>query len=59
MDLSDLEAKRPPVTKVQLKARIRSLVGTKKAKAVAKKCVRGLWNVAKVVVKKKGAASGR
>ena len=59
MDLSDLEKKRAPVTKAQLKDRVRSLVRTKKSKAVAKKCVRGLWNVAKIVAKKRGAASGR
>lgn len=59
MDLNDLRKKRPPVGKTAFKARVRAVVNSKKAKLVAKNYVRGLWNTCKLVLKKKGAASGK
>ena len=59
MDLKDLQAKRPPVGKFQLKARVRSILSTQQTKQVAKNLMRGLKKTCKLVLKKKGAASGK
>ena len=42
MDLADLRAKRAPVSKAQLQARVRTIMRTEKAKVVASNCARGL-----------------
>ena len=57
MDLADLKAKRRPIQRTALKARVRRLVQTERAKAVAKNFVVGLRQVSAEVVRKKGAAS--
>jgi hypothetical protein len=57
MDLADLVNKRPPTTKAQLKARVRCLLRSAKAKVVARNYVRGLRNVCLEIIKNKGGAS--
>ena len=57
MDLADLKAKRRPVQKTASKARVRRLVATDRARAVAKNLVLGLRNVCEEVQRKRGAAS--
>ena len=57
MDLDDLRKKRPPVQKAALKARVRNLLCTKKAKLVAKNTVSGLCKTCREFALKKGAAS--
>ena len=57
MDLADLKAKRRPVQKTALKARVARVVRSERAKAVAKQCVLGLRKVCQEVHKKRGAAS--
>ena len=56
MDLDDLNKKRPPVGKIALKARVRSLLKSDKAKAVAQKCWGKFRAKCAMVVKKRGAA---
>ncbi len=57
MDLDDLVRKRQPVTKAQLKARVRRLMRSAKAKRVAKNFVKGLRNVCFEVLEKGGGAT--
>ena len=57
MDLADLIAKRPPVTKAQLQQRVRKIMTTKEAKTAAANCARGLKRVCQMVVKNKGGAT--
>ena len=57
MDLDDLRKKRPPVQKAALKARVRNLLCTKKAKLVAKNTVSSLRKTCREFALKKGAAS--
>ena len=57
MDLADLKAKRRPVQRTALKARVRSLVATERAKRVAENYAFGLRTVCEEVRRKKGAAS--
>ena len=57
-DLADLHAKRRTPNKAAYTARIRALLRTQRAQNVAKACAKSLNHVCKVVVSKKGAASG-
>ena len=45
--------------KAELKRRVRMVVQTKKAKEACRRMLRGLVKTAQIVIKKKGAASGR
>ncbi len=58
MDLADLKAGRKPVQKFTLKARVRALLKTQKAKEVAKNHVLSLHSVCAKVKRKHGAHSG-
>lgn len=57
-DLADLKARRRAVGKTALKARVRALLRTRKAKLIAKRTLLSLRDVCVQVRKKKGAASG-
>ena len=57
MDLADLKAKRRPVQRTALKARVRSAVASARAKRVAKNYAFGLRKVCEEVRRKKGAAT--
>ena len=57
MDLADLKAKRRPVQRTALKARVRSLMASARAKRVAKNYAFGLRRVCDEVRSKKGAAT--
>ena len=57
MDLADLKAKRRPVQRTALKARVRSVVAPARAKRVAKNYAFGLRKVCEEVRRKKGAAT--
>ena len=57
MDLADLKAKRRPVQRTALKARVRSIVASGSAKLVAKNYAFGLRKVCEEVRRKKGAAT--
>lgn len=57
MDLADLMARRPPVGKTELKARVRALTSTDECKRVAHNCVKGLRKVCLEVRHNKGGAS--
>lgn len=57
MDLADLKSKRRPIQRTALKARVRGLVASQKAKSVAKNYIFGLRNVCEEVRRKRGAAS--
>ena len=59
MDLQDATAEKPVPTKVQHKARVRALVKTKKAQKAAANIAKSLRKTCRIVIKKKGAASGR
>ena len=59
MDLADLSAKRPPVSRVRLQARVRTIMRTEKAKVVARNCARGLKRVCATLVKKGTGAATR
>ena len=59
MDMKDLKDKKPPVGKAELKRRVRMVVQTKTAKETSKRMLRSLLKTAQIVIKKKGAASGR
>ena len=50
-------AKRPAVNRAQLQARVRSIMGTRKAKDAARNCARGLKKVCDTVQKNGGKAS--
>jgi len=56
MDLADLKAKRPPIQKHALKARVRALLRTDRARAVARKTFATLRKSCEEVVAKGGAA---
>ena len=58
MDLKDAVAKRPVPGKTLYKERVRRVCKTKAAQAVAANCARSLKIVCKIIVAKKGAASG-
>ena len=58
MDLADLQAGREPVDRSRLKARVRSLVETRRAKTVARHCFLSLLKTCEKVRRKRGAASG-
>ena len=45
--------------KAELKRRVRMVVQTKTAKGTSKRMLRSLLKTAQIVIKKKGAASGR
>ena len=57
MDLADLKAKRPPIQKLALKARVKALLKTRKARMVAKNTMLSLRKTCREVILKKGAAS--
>ena len=57
MDLADLKAKRPPVQRTALQARVRSLLRAVKAKSMSKNHVQSLHKTCREVVKTKGAAT--
>lgn len=57
MDLADLNAGRPPIQKVALKARVNALLKTRRAKRVAKNTVLSLRKTCKEVKLKRGAAA--
>ena len=58
MDLADLQAGREPVDRMRLKARVRSLAETRRAKMVARHCFLSLPKTCEKVRRKRGAASG-
>ena len=58
LDLADLRKKRKPLGKTAYKERLKSVLQSKKAKSVARSCVRKFRDVCKAVVAKKGAAAG-
>lgn len=55
MDFNDLRAKKAPVTKAQLRTRVRNICRIVAARKVASACVAGLCKVCKEVVQKRGA----
>ena len=57
LDLADLVAKRKPLTPVQYRARVRSVIKSAKSKQVARNCMRGLRKVCSEVVRNGGRAS--
>lgn len=57
MDLADLQAKRPPVSRAGLLGRVRSLMRSAASKRVARAYCRGLKKVCREVVASGGAAS--
>ena len=57
MDLKDALAKRPPLSKAAYRRRVRALLKSPKAQAVAAADANGLHKVCKEVVQKRGAAS--
>ena len=57
MDLADLKAKRRPVQRTALKARVRSIVTSARAKCVAKNYAFGLRKVCEEVRRNEGAAT--
>ena len=57
--MKDLKDDKPPVGKAELKRRVRIALQTKKSKDACKRMLRSLAKAAHVVIKKKGAASGR
>ena len=56
-DLADLRARRPAIGKTAYKARVRQLMKTKKAQAVASRIAEGFRKTCKEVRRKKGAAA--
>ena len=59
MDLKDFKERRAPLGKSALGMRVRKMLVTKKTKQVAKKMVLSLRKTCALVLKKKGAASGK
>ena len=57
LDLEDLRTGRPPMGKTAYKARVKAVLKSKKAQAVAKAKFHNLKKVCQEVVQKKGAAS--
>lgn len=58
LDLADLRANRKVLGRLALKARVRALLRTRKAKLIAKRTLLSLRDVCSEVQRKKGAASG-
>ena len=58
LDLDDLVAERSPVTRRQLTARLRGILQTQRARAVARNCFMSLQKTCEEVRRKRGAASG-
>ena len=58
-DLADLRAGRPVMTKAAFKARVRAIARSKRAQHIAGNFARDFKKVCKLVVHKKGAASGK
>ena len=56
-DLADMRAKRPVISKLAYKARVRAICDTQKAKHVASKFAGDMRRVCKEVIKKKGQRS--
>ena len=56
MDLADLKAGRPSIQRDQLKTRVRRLLRSAQARAVAKKIFKGFRRKCEQVVKNKGNA---
>ena len=59
LDLADLKNGRKAVKKSGLKARIRALFRTQAAKVAAGKYVRGLRQVCREVIRRRGAATNK
>ena len=57
LDSRDAVKKRPVLSKMAYKARVRAVCRSKRAQAVASACALGLKKVCREVVKKKGAAT--
>ena len=57
MDVADLKAKRPPIKKTALKARVRALLQTEGAKRVAINTFKTLRKTCAEVIEKRGAAA--
>ena len=57
MDLKDALAKRPPLRKAAYRRRVRALLKSPSARAVAAAIANGLYKVCEEVVRKRGAAS--
>ena len=58
-DLADLAARRAVLGKFAYKQRVQGILRSKKAQEVAANIAGGLRKVCKLVIKKKGAASGK
>jgi transposase len=58
-DLADLRAGRPVLGKTAYRQRLMRFLKTKKSQSIASGMAKGLRNVCKLVVQKKGAASGK
>lgn len=58
LDLLDLKNKRPVMSKVQYKQRVKRVCKTKRAQVVASNYAKSLKRVCKLVIEKKGAHSG-
>ena len=56
-DLADLRAKRPPLQKTALKARVRLMLRSRRAKRVAKSTFASLRKTCQEVIRKRGAAT--
>ena len=56
LDLEDLMHGRPPATKAKLRARVRAVCESLKAKSVARNCVLGLRRVCLEVIRRRGQA---
>ena len=59
MDLKDMADKRAPVGRSELKRRVQTVVKSKTSMVICKRMLRSLLQTARLVIKKKGAASGR
>ena len=59
MDLVDATKKRPALTKAAYVARVKSVVKSKKAQSIAARIAGSLKATCRVVIRKKGAASGK
>ena len=57
MDLKDATAKRPVLSKVQSRARVRRVLKSTKARNVAIETVKGLKKTCRELLKKRGAAT--
>ena len=57
LDLDDLMKGRPPATKAKLRARVRAICASQRAKTVARNCVVGLRRVCMEVIRKRGQAT--